>query len=210
MSRLYFLVFSGETRADAEIKHHIHESPGVMVGPLVVLAVGAGAGRPGRRPGRPAGSPGVEPHRPLAGAGPRSRAARRPHHRDRLHGHLDRAGGRRHRAGLGLLRRRLPRAGAEVRVRRSPASSRWCATSSASTSSTTPSSSAPSSRFARRSSVVVDRILIDKVLVEGTGIFVDVVGRLARFLQTGDGQRYMAVFAIGVAGAGLLRHAPHR
>ena len=45
MSRLYFLVFSGEeTRANDEIKHHIHESPGLMVGPLVVLAVGAALG----------------------------------------------------------------------------------------------------------------------------------------------------------------------
>ena len=42
MSRLYFLVFSGdETRAPDEIKHHIHESPSIMVVPLVVLAVGA-------------------------------------------------------------------------------------------------------------------------------------------------------------------------
>src|SRR5215831_349046 len=42
MSRLYFLVFSGkETRASDEIKHHIHESPISMVGPLVILAVGA-------------------------------------------------------------------------------------------------------------------------------------------------------------------------
>ena len=38
MSRLYFLVFSGECRADEETKHHIHESPSSMTGPLVVLA----------------------------------------------------------------------------------------------------------------------------------------------------------------------------
>jgi NADH-quinone oxidoreductase subunit L len=44
MSRLYFVVFSGETRATDEIQHHIHESPGLMVGPLVVLAIGAGLG----------------------------------------------------------------------------------------------------------------------------------------------------------------------
>ena len=44
MSRLYFLVFSGESRASDEMKHHIHESPGSMVGPLVVLAIGAGLG----------------------------------------------------------------------------------------------------------------------------------------------------------------------
>src|SRR5262245_59043940 len=42
MSRLYFLVFSGdETRAPEKIKHHIHESPSIMVVPLVVLAIGA-------------------------------------------------------------------------------------------------------------------------------------------------------------------------
>jgi NADH-quinone oxidoreductase subunit L len=41
MWRLYFLVFGGECRADAETRKHIHESPSVMTIPLVVLAVGA-------------------------------------------------------------------------------------------------------------------------------------------------------------------------
>src|SRR5262249_9513280 len=41
MFRLYFVVFEGETRADAEIQHHIHESPRVMTVPLMVLAAGA-------------------------------------------------------------------------------------------------------------------------------------------------------------------------
>src|SRR3954467_95862 len=42
MSRLYFLVFSGdEVRADEKTRHHIHESPAIMVVPLVVLAAGA-------------------------------------------------------------------------------------------------------------------------------------------------------------------------
>jgi NADH-quinone oxidoreductase subunit L len=41
MSRLYFLVFSGDCRADEHVKHHIHESPVSMVFPLVVLAAGA-------------------------------------------------------------------------------------------------------------------------------------------------------------------------
>ena len=45
----------------------------------------------------------------------------------------------------------------------------------------------------------VDRILIDKILVEGTGAVVDLLGRIARFFQNGDAQRYMAAFAIGVA-----------
>ncbi|HXU64630.1 MAG TPA: PKD domain-containing protein, partial [Polyangia bacterium] len=37
-------------------------------------------------------------------------------------------------------------------------------------------------------------------LVEGVGAVVDVFGRIVRGFQVGDGQRYMAVFAIGVAG----------
>src|SRR5262249_22207860 len=44
MFRLYFLVFSGESRADEQVKHHIHESPPVMTVPLVVLAVLAALG----------------------------------------------------------------------------------------------------------------------------------------------------------------------
>jgi NADH-quinone oxidoreductase subunit L len=39
MFRLYFLVFTGECRADEHVKHHIHESPAVMTVPLVILAV---------------------------------------------------------------------------------------------------------------------------------------------------------------------------
>ncbi|HVN87865.1 MAG TPA: NADH-quinone oxidoreductase subunit L [Candidatus Binatia bacterium] len=39
MYRLLFLTFYGECRADAEVAHHIHESPGAMTGPLVILAV---------------------------------------------------------------------------------------------------------------------------------------------------------------------------
>jgi NADH-quinone oxidoreductase subunit L len=41
MSRLYFLVFTGECRADEHTRAHLHESPVEMVGPLVVLALGA-------------------------------------------------------------------------------------------------------------------------------------------------------------------------
>ncbi len=41
MWRLYFLVFSGESRADAHTQEHIHESPPSMTIPLIVLAVGA-------------------------------------------------------------------------------------------------------------------------------------------------------------------------
>jgi hypothetical protein len=57
----------------------------------------------------------------------------------------------------------------------------------------------PLKRLAQLIYFIVDRILIDKILVEGSAAIVDVFGRLARAVQVGDGQRYMAVFAIGVA-----------
>jgi hypothetical protein len=61
----------------------------------------------------------------------------------------------------------------------------------------------PIKRFSRGLYTFVDRIIIDKILVEGTGVIVDLFARLARAVQGGDGQRYMAVFAVGVA---LLVH----
>jgi NADH-quinone oxidoreductase subunit L len=39
MFRLYFLVFTGENRADHHTREHIHESGGWILAPLVVLAV---------------------------------------------------------------------------------------------------------------------------------------------------------------------------
>ncbi|HEU0217581.1 MAG TPA: NADH-quinone oxidoreductase subunit L [Stellaceae bacterium] len=39
--RLLIMTFHGETRADHETQHHIHESPWVMLAPLCVLAAGA-------------------------------------------------------------------------------------------------------------------------------------------------------------------------
>jgi NADH-quinone oxidoreductase subunit L len=41
ISRVMFMTFHGEPRADAETMHHAHESPWVMRIPLLVLAVGA-------------------------------------------------------------------------------------------------------------------------------------------------------------------------
>ncbi len=38
MGRLFFLTFLGSCRASAEVVHHLHESPAVMTGPLVILA----------------------------------------------------------------------------------------------------------------------------------------------------------------------------
>ena len=39
MSRLLYLTFYGESRVAHEVEHHIHESPNVMIVPLMVLAV---------------------------------------------------------------------------------------------------------------------------------------------------------------------------
>ena len=47
--------------------------------------------------------------------------------------------------------------------------------------------------------VVVDRILIDKVLVGCWTVLVDTAGRILRLVQVGDVQRYLAIFAIGLA-----------
>ena len=40
MWRQVFMTFFGESRADEHTKHHLHESPGVMTWPLVILALG--------------------------------------------------------------------------------------------------------------------------------------------------------------------------
>jgi NADH-quinone oxidoreductase subunit L len=39
--RLLFMTFHGKSRADHHVLEHVHESPWVMLGPLVVLAIGA-------------------------------------------------------------------------------------------------------------------------------------------------------------------------
>ena len=61
MFRLWYMTFAGEPR-DEHVYHHAHESPWVMVGPLVVLAffaVVAGWTVPGQL--RPAAAPGAGP-----------------------------------------------------------------------------------------------------------------------------------------------------
>jgi NADH-quinone oxidoreductase subunit L len=41
MFRMLFLTFYGQSRMSAEVEHHVHESPGSMTVPLMVLAVGS-------------------------------------------------------------------------------------------------------------------------------------------------------------------------
>ncbi len=198
MSRLYFLVFSGPSRADAETQHHIHESPGVMVGPLVLLAVGAMLGGLISIPGAIIDHPELNLlghfFEPVLGA--EMLIPRTTEIVFTVLSVLLAA------AGIGLafffygggyrepahqVAFQFPRFVALVRdkfrvdelydaifIRPLRKLSEWLFK-------------------------LADRILIDKILVEGVGMVVDVFGRFARFLQLGDAQRYMAAFAIGVA-----------
>jgi NADH-quinone oxidoreductase subunit L len=198
MSRLYFLVFTGPSRADAETQHHIHESPGVMVGPLVLLAIGALMGGYIGIPGALFNHPelNVIGHVFEPVLGPELEI---PNGVEWAFMGISTAlalggiglawvfygGGYRepaHRVAF-----QFPRFVALVRdkfrvdelydaifIR-------------------------PLRRLSQLLFRFADRILIDKILVEGLGAVVDVFGRIARFFQVGDAQRYMAVFAIGVA-----------
>jgi hypothetical protein len=57
----------------------------------------------------------------------------------------------------------------------------------------------PLQAFCRIVFQVVDRVLIDKILIGGWAFVADLAGRVFRFFQAGDVQRYLAVFAIGLA-----------
>src|SRR2546428_31003 len=81
MARLLFLTFFGTFRGGPEAEHHLHESPWVMLAPLVILAIGSGGARLLPPPHVPA--PGVAPpasSRPASSAATRcsSWAARSP------------------------------------------------------------------------------------------------------------------------------------
>jgi NADH-quinone oxidoreductase subunit L len=207
MSRLYFLVFTGPSRADAETQHHIHESPGSMVGPLIVLALGATLGGLLGLPGGLFDHPdfnllGVELEPALG------------HEMEISHAiewgfmglstllfgaglglaYLFYGGGYRepaHRFAFQFPRFvqlvrdkfRVDELYAFLFIR-------------------------PLQRLSQFLYSFFDRIIIDKLVVEGSARVVDVVGRIARWVQSGDSQRYMAVFAIGVAGIVYLATRP--
>ncbi len=197
MSRLYFLVWSGECRADADTRRHIHESPPEMTGPLVILAAGAAlaglVGLPGGLVGHPEWNllghwlvpsvgPELEiPHRLEAGIMGASTAIGL--------GGIGLAvvffgGGYRQPAHLfawkvpGLVQLvrdkfRIDELYDRVIIR-------------------------PIKAVAQGLYYAVDRILIDRVMVHGVSLVVDLGARISRWFQAGDVQRYVAVFAIGV------------
>jgi NADH-quinone oxidoreductase subunit L len=203
MSRLYFLVFSGkETRADDQIKHHIHESPGIMVAPLVVLAVGAALGGLIGAPeallsylGHPEWNVFGRLLEPALGI-----EVAVPHGTELLFIAVSTGV-----AGLGIGLAYLfygggYRAPARAFAARLPGLVRLVRDKFRIDELYDAVLIRPIKRIAQLLFFVVDRIVIDKVLVGGAAAVVDLFGRLARSFQMGDGQRYMAIFAIGVAG----------
>jgi NADH-quinone oxidoreductase subunit L len=203
MSRLYFLVFSGdETRAPDRIKHHIHESPSIMVVPLVVLAVGATfiglIGLPAGLWGQPAQN--LLAHHLEPVLGPELEV---PHNIE-----IGFMVGSTVLALIGIaLATAFYRGGYKEPARRFaaafPGFLRLVQDKFRVDELYDAVIIRPVKWFARKLYTFVDRIIVDKILVEGTGVVVDVFSRLARAVQGGDGQRYMAVFAVGVA---LLVH----
>jgi len=200
MSRLYFLVFTGPCRASEEVEHHIHESPVSMVFPLVVLAAGALlSGLVGLPPalrelfGRPGestlavwlepavGAPLAVSHTlewigmgasTLIAVGGIALAYVFFGGGYRAPAHSLAAGWPRL-AGLVRDKFRIDEIYALLIVR-------------------------PLATACRLLFFFVDRILIDKILI-GIWVFVaDLGGRICRFVQVGDVQRYLAVFAIGL------------
>jgi NADH-quinone oxidoreductase subunit L len=195
MSRLYFLVFWGETRANDEIKHHIHESPGSMVGPLVVLAVGAFLG----------GLIGIPPalHEGWNFFGARLEPVLGAELAVSHTTELAFMGISLAIAGVGILLAWLFYGGGY----RAPAKKFAAAVPGfvrlvRDKFRIDELYQATIVRFVRlladAASEIVDRWIIDR-LVNLVGWITLAVGRIARFFQNGDGQGYMAWFAIGVA-----------
>ena len=84
-------------------------------------------------------------------------------------------------------------------------STRRRSTSCGSTRSTTRSSSGRSASLARGLFEIVDRFIIDTVAVNGSAFVVGLFGRVSRWFQNGQVQRYLAGLVVGAA-RGLLRH----
>jgi NADH-quinone oxidoreductase subunit L len=198
MSRLYYLVFSGdETRASDEIKHHIHESPGSMVGPLVVLAVGAGLGGLIGVPGGLWGHPehNLLAHRLESVLGPELEI---PHTTELMFSGIATVLAI---AGI-LAARALYKGGVSEPIKKfaegAPGFVKLVQDKFRVDELYAATIIRPLRFVSQAVYQFVDRWIIDGA-VNAVGMVTAAVGSVARRLQNGDGQGYMAWFAIGVA-----------
>jgi NADH-quinone oxidoreductase subunit L len=208
MSRLYFLVFTGESRADEETRRHIHESPAEMVGPLVVLALGAAlAGY--------LGIPGAlfdRPHLNVLGHWLEPAVGPEVHVSHSLEWGVMAASTVVALAGIGLAY--LFYGGGYRRPAHAFASAVPGLVQLARDKFRVDELYAfliirPLRELSKGLFWAVDRVLIDQILVGGFAFVVDVAGRISRAFQTGDMQRYLAGFAIGLAALlYLVIHGP--
>jgi NADH-quinone oxidoreductase subunit L len=197
MSRLYFLVWSGDSRADAHTQAHVHEAPVEMLGPLRVLAIGAAFGGAVGLPGALFGRPDLN----LLGhwLEPALGAEMHVSHKVELGtmgistvvallgiylAYLFYGGG--YREPARRFGETFPGLVAFARD-----AFRWDALYDLIIIR-------PLKALSRALFVFVDRILIDKIMVEGSARLVDVGARISRTFQVGDVQRYLAIFAIGI------------
>jgi NADH-quinone oxidoreductase subunit L len=199
MSRLYFLVFSGdETRANDEIKHHIHESPGLMVGPLVVLAIGAGLGGFIGLPGSLFGHPewNLLAHRLETVLGPELDVPKATEGIFMVISTIVALSG----IGLAYLfygggyRQPAKTFAASVPRFVQLVRDKFRIDELYATLFVRPIKLVGEGVF-----YILDRIIIDKLFVNGLAWLTGQLAKIPRFFQNGDGQGYMAWFAIGAA-----------
>ncbi len=197
MSRLYFLVFSGECRADEHTRGHIHESPVEMVGPLVVLAAGAlligFVGFPGGLIGKPELNHFAEWLKPAVG--PELEISHG------LEGGIMGVSTVIAAVGIGLAFMFFgggAREPAHAFVRTLPGPVALVRDKFRIDELYAFLIVRPIRYLAQGLFYVADRFLIDKLMVNILPFFVGVAARAARILQVGDAQRFIATFAIGV------------
>jgi NADH-quinone oxidoreductase subunit L len=211
MSRLYFLVFAGECRADEETRAHIHESPASMTAPLVILAaftcvIGF------------LGIPHLSfvPHALQNVFGQWLDASLVDFSRATVAGTIDEA----HfsdTALMGLMGIALVAGIAGIAMaaglyRRGPSSAvdRFTMGPGAELYRLVKNKFfvdeiydriivRPFRAISQAVFEVIDRFLIDWVIVEGSAFVVDMVGRVVRWFQNGQVQRYMVALVVGAA-----------
>ena len=207
MSRLYFLVWTGPSRADPHIQEHVHEPPNEMLVPLILLAVGAAfgglIGLPGALFDRPdlnllghwlepaLGAEMAIDHTVEWGVMGASTAV----------------------AAFGIFLAYLFYGnGYREPAKRFGAMFPWLVSLARQAFKVDQLYSLiiirPLRALSRGLFRLVDRILIDQVLVHGTALVVDIAARISRTFQVGDVQRYLAVFAMGIMALFYLATKP--